>query len=65
MLIDFRYNECFDIYRDIIKQSKDSFTNERETNLTAVISQLSKLGDVSFIVYYYYYSLAIVFWLQK
>lgn len=42
----FRYNECFDMYRDIIKQSKDSFTNERETNLTAVISQLSKLGDV-------------------
>jgi len=40
-----RYNECFDMYRDIIKQSKDSFTNERETNLTAVISQLSKLGD--------------------
>lgn len=39
------YNECFDMYRDIIKQSKDSFTNERETNLTAVISQLSKLGD--------------------
>lgn len=44
----FRYNECFDMYRDIIKQSKDSFTNERETNLTAVISQLSKLGDVCF-----------------
>lgn len=38
------------MYRDIIKQSKDSFTNERETNLTAVISQLSKLGDVSFLV---------------
>lgn len=36
------------MYRDIIKQSKDSFTNERETNLTAVIFQLSKLGDVSF-----------------
>lgn len=34
------------MYREIIKQSKDSFTNERETNLTAVISQLSKLGDV-------------------
>lgn len=44
----FRYNECFDMYRDIIKQSKDGFTNERETNLTAVISQLSKLGDVCF-----------------
>ncbi|VVC45267.1 Tetratricopeptide repeat,Putative TPR-like repeat,Signal recognition particle, SRP72 [Cinara cedri] len=40
-----RYNECLDMYRDIIKQSKDSFTNERETNLTAVISQVSKLGD--------------------
>lgn len=41
------------MYRDIIKQSKDSFTNERETNLTAVISQLSNLGDVSFTVNYY------------
>lgn len=36
------------MYRDIIKQSKDGFTNERETNLTAVISQLSNLGDVCF-----------------
>lgn len=35
------------MYRDIIKQSKDGFTNERVTNLTAVIYQLSKLGDVS------------------
>jgi len=35
------------MYRDIIKQSKDGFTNERETNLTAVISQLSNLGDVN------------------
>lgn len=40
------------MYRDIIKQSKDSFTNERESNLTAVISQLSKLGDVSCMVHY-------------
>jgi len=40
------------MYRDIIKQSKDSFTNERESNLTAVISQLSKLGDVSCLVHY-------------
>lgn len=39
------------MYRDIIKQSKDNFTNERETNVTAVISQLSKSGDVSYIVY--------------
>lgn len=38
------------MYRDIIKQSKDNFTNERETNVTAVISQLSKSGDVSYIV---------------
>lgn len=45
-ILNFRFNECFDLYRDIIKQSKDSFTNERETNLTAVISQLSKLGEV-------------------
>lgn len=50
-LNDFRYNECFDMYRDIIKQSKDNFTNERETNITAVISQLAKLGDVSYKVY--------------
>lgn len=40
------------MYRDIIKQNKGSFTNERESNLTAVISQLSKLGDVSMVHYY-------------
>lgn len=51
MFNNFRYNECFDMYRDIIKQSKDNFTNERETNLTAVITQLSKLGEVIFIGY--------------
>lgn len=51
---DFRYNDCFDMYRDIIKQSKDGFTNERETNLTAVISQLSSLGDVCFHILLYF-----------
>lgn len=43
-----RYKECFDMYRDIIKRSKDSFTNERESNLTAVISQFSNLGNDSY-----------------
>jgi len=54
------------MYRDIIKQSKDGFTNERETNLTAVISQLSTLGYVSVyllfiiiyrIIYFYKYTI--------
>nr|CAD7400517.1 unnamed protein product [Timema cristinae] len=35
-----RYEECFDVYRDIIKNSNDDYEEERETNLSAVIANM-------------------------
>ncbi|XP_046384994.1 signal recognition particle subunit SRP72 [Ischnura elegans] len=36
-----RYEECLDVYRDIIKNSSDEYEDERETNLAAVVANLS------------------------
>ncbi|XP_067002510.2 signal recognition particle subunit SRP72 [Anabrus simplex] len=35
-----KYEECFDVYRDIVKNSNDDYEDERETNLSAVIANL-------------------------
>ncbi|XP_063221217.1 signal recognition particle subunit SRP72 [Bacillus rossius redtenbacheri] len=35
-----RFQECFDVYRDVIKNSSDENENERETNLFAVVANL-------------------------
>lgn len=35
------YQECFDVYRDLIKNSEDDYEEERETNLAAVIASLT------------------------
>ena len=35
-----KYDECFDVYKDLIKNSEDEFEEERETNLAAVVSYL-------------------------
>ncbi|XP_064465558.1 signal recognition particle subunit SRP72-like isoform X2 [Ornithodoros turicata] len=35
------YQECFDVYRDLIKNSEDEYEEERETNLAAVIACLT------------------------
>ncbi|KAK3095763.1 hypothetical protein FSP39_018742 [Pinctada imbricata] len=35
-----KYQECYDLYRDVIKNSEDDFDEERETNLSAVIASL-------------------------
>ncbi|KAF8770151.1 Signal recognition particle subunit SRP72 like protein [Argiope bruennichi] len=32
--------DCFDVYKDLIKNSEDDFEEERETNLAAVVSNL-------------------------
>lgn len=42
-----RYEECFAIYRDIIKNSHDDYEEERETNLAAVLGNLAIEGSVS------------------
>ena len=35
-----KYDECFDVYKELIKNSEDDFEEERETNLAAVVSNL-------------------------
>lgn len=42
-----RYEECFAVYRDIIKNSHDDYEEERETNLAAVLGNLAIEGSVS------------------
>ncbi|CAL1536982.1 unnamed protein product [Lymnaea stagnalis] len=34
------YEECYSLYRDVIKNSQDDFDSERETNLAAVVASL-------------------------
>ncbi|XP_041368562.1 signal recognition particle subunit SRP72-like [Gigantopelta aegis] len=34
------YRECYDLYKDIIKNSQDDFDSERETNLAAVVASI-------------------------
>jgi len=34
------YDESYEVYRDIIKNTSDDYEDERETNLSAVISNL-------------------------
>ncbi|XP_061171362.1 signal recognition particle subunit SRP72-like [Saccostrea echinata] len=34
------YQECYDLYRDVIKNSEDDYDEERQTNLSAVIASL-------------------------
>ena len=40
-----RYSECFDIYRDIVKNTVDDFELERMTNLAAVSANLEIAGE--------------------
>ena len=42
-----RYEECYDIYRDVIKNSSDAYEDERQSNLTAIAASLSISGSVS------------------
>lgn len=35
-----KYDECFEVYKELIKNSEDDFEEERETNLSAVVSNL-------------------------
>lgn len=42
-----RYEECFAVYRDIIKNSHDEYEEERETNLAAVLANLAIEDSVS------------------
>ncbi|XP_075223088.1 signal recognition particle 72 isoform X2 [Lycorma delicatula] len=39
-----RYDDCFDVYRDIIKNTTDDYEDERETNLSAVVANMTIEG---------------------
>ncbi|XP_014252620.1 signal recognition particle subunit SRP72 [Cimex lectularius] len=39
-----RFEECFDLYRDVIKQTNDEFDEERQTNLAAIVVNLVLSG---------------------
>ncbi|KAK7793568.1 hypothetical protein R5R35_000404 [Gryllus longicercus] len=41
-----KYEECFDAYRDVIKNSDDDYEDERETNLSAVVANLCTENSV-------------------
>ncbi|XP_067657986.1 signal recognition particle subunit SRP72-like [Haliotis asinina] len=40
------YEECYDLYRDIVKNSQDDFDDERQTNLAAVVAALQMWDGV-------------------
>lgn len=42
-----KYEKCFAVYRDIIKNSNDEYEEERETNLAAVLGNLAIEDSVS------------------
>lgn len=42
-----RYNECYNVYRDIIRTTSDDFDVERETNIAAVAVNRTIEGVVS------------------
>lgn len=42
-----QFEDCFDAYRDIIKNTDDDYEEERTTNLSAVVANLSIEGSVS------------------
>ncbi|XP_050396573.1 signal recognition particle subunit SRP72 [Patella vulgata] len=39
------YEECYDLYRDLVKNSDDDFDSERQTNMAAVIASLEMWTD--------------------
>lgn len=43
-----KYEECFSVYRDIIKNSHDEYEDERQANLAAVVVNLTIEDSVSF-----------------
>lgn len=42
-----QFDECFGLYKDIIKNSSDDYEEERTTNLSAVVANMSIEGTVS------------------
>lgn len=56
-----KFEECFDVYRDIIKNTDDDYDDERTTNLSAVVANLAIAGTVRTIDYYFFFSFHSIF----
>lgn len=41
-----KFSECFELYKDLIKNTEDDYEAERETNLLATVACLSLEGTV-------------------
>lgn len=50
-----KYEECFDSYRDLIKNTDDDYDEERTTNLSAVAANLAIEGSVIYSNHIYIY----------
>ena len=37
-----KYQECFSLYRDIVKNTNDDYEDERQTNMSAVYAYLTE-----------------------
>lgn len=55
------YDECFDLYKDIIKNSSDDYEEERTTNLSAVVANLSISGTVSWYLLTEIFNASVIF----
>lgn len=42
-----QFDECFDAYKDIIKNTNDDYEDERATNLSAAAANLAVVGSVN------------------
>lgn len=59
-----RFEDCFDAYRDIVKNTDDDYEEERTTNLSAVIANLAIEGSVSKIKLFCTFDFLIFFFLN-
>lgn len=48
-----QFDECFDAYKDIIKNTNDDYEDERATNLSAAAANLAVIGSVIALFYYH------------
>lgn len=42
-----QYQDCYNLYRDIVKNTTDEYEDERKANMSAVVANLAALNPVS------------------
>lgn len=42
-----QYQDCYNLYRDIVKNTTDEYEDERKANMAAVVANLAALNPVS------------------